>query len=97
MSHLAGYCRCGRKIHFPKNSPLGTKWTCWKCGQTYYLSNNGEPLHSEQSKMPLESSNDENLFNIIFEIIGIIGNIFIKVLDFIIKFSFEVVSGFFSK
>ena len=52
MTHLAGRCSCGRKQHYPTNAVLGTSWTCWKCGRTWTLSKQGEPLFVHRSKPP---------------------------------------------
>ncbi len=56
MSHLAGRCTCGRKIRFPKGSTYGAEWTCWKCGKTYTLATQGDPLHVEGSQPPPAST-----------------------------------------
>ena len=56
MPHLAGRCACGRKLRFPKGSTYGTKWTCWKCGKTYTLAPQGNPLHTEGSQAPTSTS-----------------------------------------
>ena len=52
MTHLAGRCTCGRRQHYPQNATLGTSWTCWKCGRTWTLSKQGEPLFVHRSKPP---------------------------------------------
>lgn len=52
MSHLSGYCDCGRKMHFPKGASHGDTWTCWKCGKTWYIGNHGDPLHNTRSRAP---------------------------------------------
>lgn len=54
MPHLAGRCNCGRKIRLPKHARRGYKWTCWTCGMTWALSDQGKPLHVEGSLPPSE-------------------------------------------
>ena len=56
MSHLAGRCTCGKKIHYPKGSELGTTWTCWRCGKVWTISTEGDPLHNARSKAPPETT-----------------------------------------
>ena len=56
MPHPSGHCTCGRVIHLPKNVSRGDSWTCHNCGQTWIVSNHGQPLHSCRSKAPTSSS-----------------------------------------
>ena len=52
MSHLSTKCDCGRTIHFPKDSPKGTKWECKVCGTVWTLSDHGKPAYDTRSKRP---------------------------------------------
>jgi hypothetical protein len=52
MSHLAGKCSCGRPIHFPRDAQLGYQWVCRRCGKTWVLSTQGEPLTRKKSLPP---------------------------------------------
>jgi len=52
MTHLAGRCDCGRKIHLPKNTQYGDEWKCWTCGKVWVFSDHGKPVHVERSKAP---------------------------------------------
>ncbi len=52
MTHLAGNCSCGRKIHLSKNARIGSVWTCHKCTKKWKLSTQGRRLRSAKSKSP---------------------------------------------
>lgn len=52
MSHLSGYCSCGRRIHFSKRSSYGAQWNCHKCGRSWVIAHHGQPLHTARSKAP---------------------------------------------
>jgi len=52
MAHQSTNCDCGRKIHLPKNAPLGYKWKCNNCGKTWTVSNQGKRTYSARSKKP---------------------------------------------
>jgi hypothetical protein len=52
MSHQARRCTCGRTIHIPKGSAVGTTWECWTCGTVWADSPNGKPLRRERSRAP---------------------------------------------
>ncbi|WP_372847190.1 hypothetical protein [Pontiella sp.] len=56
MAHLSGHCECGRPIHFPKTATYGYRWECYRCGRSYVLSNEGDPLHRTRSRRPPEST-----------------------------------------
>jgi hypothetical protein len=43
MPHLQGYCRCGKPVHWPKNSTIGDKWRCYSCGFVITLVASGTP------------------------------------------------------
>jgi hypothetical protein len=55
MSHLSTKCDCGRTIHFPKDSPIGTDWKCKDCGKIWTLSDHGKPAYDTRSKRPPKS------------------------------------------
>ena len=52
MSHLSGHCSCGRRINFPKHSSYGSSWRCHKCGRSWVIARQGQPLHNARSKAP---------------------------------------------
>lgn len=45
MSHLSGFCECGRRIHYDWYATHGSQWTCYRCGRSYTISTRGDPLH----------------------------------------------------
>ena len=52
MAHLAGRCDCGRTIHIPKGSAVGTTWECWNCGTVWTLVTHGRPIRRGRSRAP---------------------------------------------
>ncbi len=59
MTHLSGYCTCGRRKHYPKNAALGSTWTCYRCGRNWVLSTRGKPLFVHRSKPPRKSGKEK--------------------------------------
>ena len=53
MPHMAGYCSCGRRMHWPRGTRYGDTWTCYRCGTTWTWARNGEnPMHAARSRPP---------------------------------------------
>ena len=52
MSHPAGECTCGRKIHIPKSARNGYRWKCRQCNLTWTVGIEGQQLYSHKSKPP---------------------------------------------
>ncbi len=52
MTHLAGHCSCGRRIHLSKNAKLGNVWQCHKCFRKWQVATHGRRLHEANSKAP---------------------------------------------
>ena len=53
---LPGDARADEKSTSRKAQPYGTEWTCRKCGKTYTLATQGDPLHVEGSQPPPTSA-----------------------------------------
>ena len=53
MPHMAGYCTCGRRMHWPQDTRYGDEWECYRCGTTWIWSRNGSnPMTSTRSRPP---------------------------------------------
>jgi hypothetical protein len=53
MPHMAGYCTCGLRMHWPRDIRYGDEWECYRCGKVWTWSRNGtNPMASTRSRAP---------------------------------------------
>ena len=54
---MAGYCTCGRRMHWPRDTRIGDEWECYRCGTTWTWSRDGtNPMTSARSRPPAPPS-----------------------------------------
>jgi len=51
MPHMAGYCTCGRRMHWPRHTRYGDTWECYRCGAVWtWMKDGWNPMTSTRSR-----------------------------------------------